>query len=468
MEMHDIVRTGTNSPAVQAAVAELTQIFGSRLVTSRAIREQHANTTTWIVAEPPDAVVFPLSNDEVQQTVRICAQNRVPIIPFGTGTSFEGHVNAPFGGVCIDFKDMNRMLAVHAEDFDCVIEPGITRKRLNEHLRDQGLFFPVDPGADASLGGMASTRASGTTAVRYGTMKDNVLALKVVLPNGEIMSTSRRARKSSAGYDLTRLIVGAEGTLGVIVELTLKLHGIPEAVASGVCQFPSIKAACDAAIAAIQAGIPMARIELLDEVQVRACNAYSNLSLAEASMLFLEFHGTDASVAEQSERFGEIAREHGSLAFEWATKSEDRARLWQARHDVFWAMQSFRKGARLVVTDVCVPISRLAECVTETKRDIEESGLIAPVVGHAGDGNFHAGVAVMMDDAEEVARAHAFIERLAERSLAMEGTCTGEHGIGQGKKQFLEPEHGAAAVDAMRAIKSALDPGNIMNPGKIF
>jgi D-lactate dehydrogenase (cytochrome) len=468
MEMHDIVRTGTNSPAVQVAVAELTQIFGSRLVTSRAIREQHANTTTWIVAEPPDAVVFPLSNDEVQQTVRICAQNRVPIIPFGTGTSFEGHVNAPFGGVCIDFKDMNRMLAVHAEDFDCVIEPGITRKRLNEHLRDQGLFFPVDPGADASLGGMASTRASGTTAVRYGTMKDNVLALKVVLPNGEIMSTSRRARKSSAGYDLTRLIVGAEGTLGVIVELTLKLHGIPEAVASGVCQFPSIKAACDAAIAAIQAGIPMARIELLDEVQVRACNAYSNLSLAEASMLFLEFHGTDASVAEQSERFGEIAREHGSLAFEWATKSEDRARLWQARHDVFWAMQSFRKGARLVVTDVCVPISRLAECVTETKRDIEESGLIAPIVGHAGDGNFHAGVAVMMDDAEEVARAHAFIERLAERSLAMEGTCTGEHGIGQGKKQFLEPEHGAAAVDAMRAIKSALDPGNIMNPGKIF
>jgi D-lactate dehydrogenase (cytochrome) len=330
------------------------------------------------------------------------------------------------------------------------------------------LFFSVDPGADASLGGMASTRASGTTAVRYGTMKDNVLALKVVLPNGEIMSTSRRARKSSAGYDLTRLIVGAEGTLGVIVELTLKLHGIPEAVASGVCQFPSIKAACDAAIAAIQAGIPMARIELLDEVQVRACNAYSNLSLAEASMLFLEFHGTDASVAEQSERFGEIAREHGSLAFEWATKSEDRARLWQARHDVFWAMQSFRKGARLVVTDVCVPISRLAECVSETKRDIEESGLIAPVVGHAGDGNFHAGVAVMMDDAEEVARAHAFIERLAERSLAMEGTCTGEHGIGQGKKQFLEPEHGAAAVEAMRAIKSALDPGNIMNPGKIF
>ncbi|MGP0085883.1 MAG: FAD-linked oxidase C-terminal domain-containing protein [Steroidobacteraceae bacterium] len=466
--MHDLVRTGTNSPAVQAAVAELTQIFGSRLVTSRAIREQHANTTTWIVAEPPDAVVFPLSNDEVQQTVRICAQNKVPIIPFGTGTSFEGHVNAPFGGVCIDFKDMNRMLAVHAEDFDCVVEPGITRKRLNEHLRDQGLFFSVDPGADASLGGMASTRASGTTAVRYGTMKDNVLALKVVLPNGEIMSTSRRARKSSAGYDLTRLIVGAEGTLGVIVELILKLHGIPEAVASGVCQFPSIKAACDTAIAAIQAGIPAARIELLDEVQVKACNAYSKLSLAEAPMLFLEFHGTDASVAEQSERFGEIAREHGSHAFEWATRSEDRARLWQARHDVFWAMQSFRKGARLVVTDVCVPISRLAECVTETKRDIEESGLIAPIVGHAGDGNFHAGVAVMMDDVEEVTRAQAFIERLAERSLAMEGTCTGEHGIGQGKKQFLEPEHGAVAVEAMRAIKGALDPGNIMNPGKIF
>jgi D-lactate dehydrogenase (cytochrome) len=465
--MHDIVPTGRQASTVQDAIAELTSSFGNRLVTSRAVCEQHANTTTWIAAEPADAVVFPKSSEDVQQVVRICARHHTPIIPFGTGTSFEGHVNAPFGGVSIDFRDMNRVLTVHRDDFDCVVEPGVTRKQLNNFLRDQGLFFPVDPGADASLGGMASTRASGTTAVRYGTMKDNVLALKVVLPSGELMSTSRRARKSSAGYDLTRLMVGAEGTLGVITELTLKLYGLPEAVSAGVCHFPTIKAACDAAIAAIQASLPMARVELLDDVMVRACNAYSKLNLQETPMLFVEFHGTGASVAEQAERFGEIARECGSSLFEWATKAEDRTRLWQARHDLFWAMQSFRKGARVVVTDVCVPISRLAECVAETKRDIEMSGLVGPIVGHADDGNFHAGIAVMMEDTEEVARARAFIERLAERSLAMEGTCTGEHGIGQGKKRFLEPEHGPAAVVAMRAIKHALDPSDIMNPGKI-
>jgi D-lactate dehydrogenase (cytochrome) len=369
--------------------------------------------------------------------------------------------------MCIDFKDMNRVLAVHPEDFDCVIEPGVTRKQLNEHIRDQGLFFPVDPGADASLGGMTSTRASGTTAVRYGTMKDNVLGLKVVLANGELMSTSRRARKSSAGYDLTRLIVGAEGTLGVITELTLKLHGIPEAIAAAVCQFPSIEAACDAAIAAIQVGIPMARIEFLDEVQVRACNAYSKLDLPETPMLFIEFNGSAGEVAEQSERFGEIAREYGSTSFAWATKPEERTRLWQARHDVFWSMTSFRKGARVVVTDACVPLSRLAECIAETKADLDRSRLVAPIVGHVGDGNFHCGVAVMMDDGDEVARAHAFIDRLAERCLAMDGTCTGEHGIGQGKKSFMAPEHGTATVEAMRAIKAALDPNGIMNPGKV-
>jgi D-lactate dehydrogenase (cytochrome) len=463
--MHDVIPT--NRQAIQQVITELKLSFGNQLITSRAVCEQHGNTTTWIAAEPPDAVVFPQSTEDVQQVVRIRAQYHTPIIPFGTGTSFEGHVNAPSGGVCIDFRDMNRVLAVHSDDFDCVVEPGITRKRLNEFLRDQGLFFPVDPGADASLGGMASTRASGTTAVRYGTMKDNVLALKVVLPSGELMSTSRRASKSSAGYDLTRLIVGAEGTLGVITELTLKLYGLPEEVSAGVCRFPTIKAACDAAIAAIQNGLPMARIELLDDVMVRACNAYSKLNLSEAPMLFVEFHGTEKGVSEQAERFGEIARECGSSVFEWAIKPEDRTRLWQARHDLFWAMQSFRKGARVVVTDVCVPISRLAECVIETKRDIEASGLIAPIVGHAGDGNFHAGIAVMMEDAEEVDRTRAFLDRLAERSLDMEGTCTGEHGIGQGKKHFLGPEHGAAAVETMRAIKHALDPSNIMNPGKI-
>jgi D-lactate dehydrogenase (cytochrome) len=356
---------------------------------------------------------------------------------------------------------------VHPQDFDCVVEPGITRKQLNDYLRDQGLFFPVDPGADASLGGMCSTRASGTTAVRYGTMKDNVLALKVVRPDGEVMTTSRRARKSSAGYDLTRLIVGAEGTLGIISELTLKLHGIPEAIASAVCRFPSIQAACDAAITAIQSGIPIARVELLDEVQVRVCNAHSKLGLAEEPTLFLEFHGTQAGVAEQSDRFGDIARELGASDFDWSARPEDRTRLWQARHDIFWALRSYRAGAKVVVTDVCVPISRLAECVTETKRDAEASGLTAPIVGHVGDGNFHASVLVMMEDPAEVAAAKAFIDRVAERALAMEGTCTGEHGIGEGKRHLLEPEHGAVAVDAMRAIKRALDPDNIMNPGKI-
>jgi D-lactate dehydrogenase (cytochrome) len=466
--MLDIMHRQRNASSTAAALAELTALFGNRLVTSLAVCEQHAHTTTWMANEPPDAVLYPQSTEEVQDAVRICARHRVPLVPFGTGTSLDGQVNAPFGGVCFDMRDMNRILSVHQEDFDCVVEPGVKRKQLNAHLRDQGLFFPVDPGADASLGGMASTRSSGTTAVRYGTMKDNVLALKLVLPNGEIMATGRRARKSSAGYDLTRLIVGAEGTLGVIVELTLKLHAIPEAVAVGVCQFPSIEGACDAAITAIQAGIQMARIELLDEAMVRACNAYSRLTLAETPMLFIEFNGSDAGVTEQSERFGEIARELGAASFDWATKLEDRTRLWQARHDAFWAMQQVRSGARVVVTDVCVPLSRLAECLTETKRDLDQSRLIGPIAGHAGDGNFHCGIAVMMDDAEEVARAKAFIDRLSERAIAMDGTCTGEHGIGQGKKRFLEPELGGGAVWAMRALKNAFDPDGIMNPGKII
>lgn len=456
-----------NSAGIAGAIAELQAAFGNRVVTSQAVREQHANTTTWVAGEPPDAVVYPQSADDVQQIVRICARHRAPVIAFGTGTSFEGHVNAPYGGVSIDLKDMNRIIAIHPQDFDCVVEPGVTRKQLNDYLRDQGLFFPVDPGADASLGGMCSTRASGTTAVRYGTMKDNVLALKVVRPDGELMTTSRRARKSSAGYDLTRLMVGAEGTLGIIIELTLKLHGLPEATASAVCRFPSIQAACDAAITAIQTGIPIARVELLDEIQVKVCNTYSKLGLPEEPMLFLEFHGTQASVAEQSERFGDIAREYGAGSFEWSARPEDRTRLWQARHDIFWALRGYRAGAKVVVTDVCVPISRLAECVTETKRDAETSGIIAPIVGHVGDGNFHASVMVMMEDPEEVAAAKAFVDRVAERALAMEGTCTGEHGIGEGKKHLLEPEHGAAAIDVMRAIKRALDPDNIMNPGKI-
>ena len=412
-------------------------------------------------------VVFPESTEEVVEIVRICAANDVPMIPFGTGTSFEGHVNAPFGGVSIDMTRMKRILAVHAEDLDCVIEPGVTRKELNAHLRDQGLFFPIDPGADASLGGMASTRASGTNAVRYGTMKDNVLSLTVVTPQGEIVKTASRAKKSSAGYDLTRLFVGAEGTLGIITELTLKLHGIPEAISAGVCPFPTIGAACEATIATIQSGIPVARIELLDEAMVRAANAYSKLSLPESPMLFLEFHGSAAGVTEQAERFGEIAKDFGGGPFEWATEAEDRTRLWQARHDAYWSVVALRPGARTIATDVCVPISRLAECVEATKLDILESGIVAPIVGHVGDGNFHIQPMVDMNDADELARAKALVTRLVERAIAMGGTCTGEHGVGQEKMKYLEREHGKPALDMMRALKRAIDPKNLMNPGKI-
>jgi D-lactate dehydrogenase (cytochrome) len=458
---------GRDPKAVAAVVGELAARFGNRLVTSQAVREQHGNTTTWIANEPPDAVVFPQDTADVQEIVRICAAQRVPVIPFGTGTSLEGHINAPLGGVSIDFRDMNRVLTVHAEDLDCVVEPGVTRKALNEHLRDQGLFFPIDPGADASLGGMAATRCSGTNAVRYGTMKDNVLSLKVVLANGELMTTARRAKKSSAGYDLTRLIVGSEGTLGIITELTLRLSGIPEAIAAGVCPFPSVEACCEATILTIQSGIPVARIELLDALQVRACNAYSKLTLPETPMLFLEFHGSDAGVAEQSQRFGEIAAELGGGPFEWATRPEDRSKLWQARHDAYWSGRALRPGAAAVATDVCVPISRLAECVVETQRDIAESRLLAPVMGHVGDGNFHLTLLVDLADNDEVARAKALNERLVARALAMDGTSTGEHGVGQGKMAYLPAEHGEAALEAMRAIKRALDPEDIMNPGKI-
>ncbi len=453
--------------AIEAAVAALAAKFGNRLVTSRAVREQHANTTSWIANEPPDAVVFPQATDDVQDIVRICARLRVPVIPFGTGTSLEGHINAPYGGVSIDFRDMNRVLAVNAQDLDCVVEPGITRKQLNEHLRDQGLFFPLDPGADASLGGMAATRCSGTNAVRYGTMKDNVLALKVVLANGELMTTARRAKKSSAGYDLTRLIVGAEGTLGVITELTLKLSGIPEAISAGVCPFPSVEAACNAAIVTIQSGVPVARIELLDELQVKATNLYSKLALPEVPMLFVEFHGSPAGVAEQAERFGEIARDLAGGPFEWATKPEDRSRLWQARHDAYWAARGLRPGAQALATDVCVPISRLAECVTAAQHEVAELGLVAPILGHVGDGNFHLSLLVDMNDAAEVKAAKTLCERLVERALAMDGTCTGEHGVGQGKMKYLAGELGSPALAAMAAIKRALDPDDIMNPGKI-
>ncbi len=460
-------RQPASAQAIDTVRQALGAMLGNRLVSSLAVRQQHANTLTWIDNQAPDLVVYPQTTEEVSAIVKLCAAHDVPVVPFGTGTSFEGHVNAPFGGVSVDTSMMKGIIAVHAEDLDCVIEPGVTRKMLNEHLRDVGLFFPIDPGADASLGGMTATRASGTNAVRYGTMKDNVLALKVVLPNGEVMTTSRRAKKSSAGYDLTRLFVGSEGTLGLITEITLKLQGIPEAISAGVCPFPSVKAACDATILTIQSGLPVARIELLDALQVRACNLYSKLTLPETPMLFVEFHGTDEGVKEQSERFGEIAKEFGGGPFDWATRAEDRTRLWQARHDVYWASMGLRPGAKGVSTDVCVPISRLSECIEETQADIAASGLIAPIVGHVGDGNFHVLPLVDMENDEEVKAAKTFVERLVQRALAMEGTCTGEHGVGQGKMKYLEQEHGAEALAMMRALKLAIDPQNLMNPGKI-
>src|SRR6202034_2577058 len=364
--------------AADAVIAALAPRYGNRLVTSLAVREQHGHTTTWIANQPPDAVVFPQATEEVQEIVRLCARHRVPVVAFGTGTSLEGQVNAPRGGICLDFRDMNRVLAVHPEDLDCVIEPGITRKALNEHLRDSGLFFPIDPGADASLGGMAATRASGTNAVRYGTMKDVVLSLGVVAADGSFLRTGTRAKKSSAGYDLTHMFIGSEGTLGTIVEVALKLSGIPEAIAAGHCSFPSIRAACETTIETIQSGLPIARIELIDTLSVRGFNNYSHTSLPEQPLLLVEFHGTEQSVAEQASRFAEIAAGHGGGRLASATKPEDRTKLWQARHDTYWSQLTLRPGARPFATDACVPISRLADCVEETLDDIKRNGLIAP------------------------------------------------------------------------------------------
>src|SRR6202050_2000304 len=451
-----------------AAVAALAARFGNRLITSNAARDQHAHTTTWLAPQPPDAVVMAQETPDIQDVVRICAARGVPVIAFGTGTSLEGQVNAPAGGVCIDLRDMNQVLEVHAEDLDCVIQPGITRKALNEHLRDQGVFFPIDPGADASLGGMASTRASGTNAVRYGTMRDNVLALKVVRGDGELITTGTRAKKSSAGYDLTHLFVGAEGTLGIIAELTIKLRGIPETIAAAACSFETVRGACQATILAIQTGIPVARIELLNAEQVRACNAYSKLSLPETPLLLLEFHGSENEVAEQSRNFHEIAKECGGGGFTWTTRPEDRTKLWQARHDAYRAGEGCRPGAGVVATDVCVPISRLADCVTETEADLGGPHLPSPIVGHVGDGNFHCSLGCAVHARYEGVRGEEFMHRLVERAQAMGGTCTGEHGIGQGKQKYLKAEIGVEAIDAMRAVKQALDPQNIFNPGKIL
>ena len=467
MALSDLQRVTRNEEGIAAVLGILKQRFGERMQTGQSIREQHAHSMTYLPAQLPDGVVFAESAAEVQEVVRACAAHRVPVIPFGTGTSLEGHVNAPGGGISLDVSRMNHILKVNQDDLDVVIEPGVTREQLNDYLRDTGLFFPIDPGANASLGGMAATRASGTNAVRYGTMRENVLALTAVMADGREITTAKRARKTSAGYDLTRLIVGSEGTLGIITSLTLKLQGIPQAISGGVCPFPMLEAACQAVIMTIQMGIPVARIELLNALGMTSINAYSGLDYPESPCLFLEFHGSDASVKEQAELFGEIAAELGGGPFLWTAVAEERAKLWKARHNAYFAGLALRPGCRGISTDVCVPISRLAECVAETEKDIAASGLIAPIVGHAGDGNFHVLLLLDMDNQAEIEAAEAFVERLNLRAIAMEGTCTGEHGIGQGKMRFLGLELGAS-VDVMRAVKAALDPDGILNPGKIL
>ena len=449
--------------------AELTVRLGaSRVSRSDAVLAQHGVDESWHRPAPPDLVVFPESVDDVVAAVGAARAAGVPIIPFGAGTSLEGHVAALHGGVCIDLSRMDRILRVDVEDMDVTVEAGVTRKQLEARLRPEGVFFPVDPGADATIGGMASTRASGTTAVRYGTMRENVLALTVVTAAGAVLRTGSRARKSSAGYDLTRLFVGSEGTLGVIVEATLRVFPTPEAVSAAVCSFPSVDAAVACVIETIQLGIPVARIELLDEVEMDAVNRRAALTYAVAPTLFLEFHGSPASVVEQAEAVGELAAEHGGGPFAWATDQEQRTRLWEARHDGYAAALALRPGAKGFVTDVCVPISELARCIADTRRDIEAAGLVGPIVGHVGDGNFHVTFLVDPDDAAELRRVEAVTERMVRRAIDVGGTCTGEHGVGYGKSRYLALEHGHEGVEAMRAIKAALDPDGLMNPGKIL
>lgn len=451
---------------VAVLLDRLRPTLGDRLTTAQAVREAHGRDESWHHPAPPDAVVFPTSTEEVAAIVRACGETGTPIIPFGAGTSLEGHLAAIKGGVSLDLSRMDRILEVNAEDLDCRVEAGVTRKTLNAYLRDTGLFFPIDPGADATLGGMAATRASGTNAVRYGTMRENVLGLTAVMADGSIVRTGGRARKSSAGYDLTRLLVGSEGTLGVITEVAVRLYGQPEATIAGIVSFDTVGHAVDAVIEAIQTGLPVARIEFLDATQIAACNKYSGLTLAEAPTLFVEFHGAPGAVAEQARTFGAIVGGYGS-ALEVAEDAEGRTRLWTARHNALYASKALGPGKSAMITDVCVPISRLAETITATCADIAQAGLIAPIAGHVGDGNFHLIMLVDPADAAEVKRAHDVHDRMVRRAIAAGGTCTGEHGIGLGKMEFLAEEAGPEAILVMRALKAALDPKGILNPGKI-
>lgn len=462
MNRHFDTATGPD----ETFLARLASQFGDRCSVNAAVRERFGKDESYHPPVPPDAVVTVSDTADVAALVALCNEHRVPVIPYGAGTSLEGSVSALHGGVAVNLQEMNRVVEVHHEDLDVVVQPGVTRRQLNDYLRDSGLFFPVDPGADASIGGMVSTRASGTNAVRYGTMRENVLSLEVVLPDGRVIRTGTRARKSAAGYDLTHLFCGAEGTLGVITEITLRLYGVPEAMSSAVCHFESLQGAVQTVIETIQLGVPVARIELLDPVQVDAINRYSKTDYPVEPTLFLEFHGSAASVKEQAETVAALADENGGGEFAWTTNTEERNRLWRARHDAAYACKALRPGGQIWATDVCVPISRLADCINQTRDDLDVNELVAPIVGHVGDGNFHLVLLVDHENPDEVARAQAVHERMVHRAIDMGGTCTGEHGIGYGKLDFLEREKGAA-VDVMRQVKQAIDPNGIMNPGKV-
>ncbi|MDP6345273.1 MAG: FAD-linked oxidase C-terminal domain-containing protein [Alphaproteobacteria bacterium] len=453
--------------AQEVAIKRVQELIGDRLSLAQSVRDQHGHDEFHHHQASPDAVAFALSTEEVVAIVNICRETGTPLIPYGTGTSVEGHIQAIHGGISLDVSGMDRVLAVNPEDFDCTVQPGVRRKQLNEYIRDTGLFFPVDPGADASLGGMTATRASGTNAVRYGTMKDSVLSVQVVLPDGRVITTASRAKKSAAGLDLTRLFVGSEGILGVITEITLRLYGIPEAISAAVVSFPSVDEAVSSVVTAIQSGIPIARVELLDEVLMAAVNAYSGFDYPAEPTLFMEFNGTIKSVEEQIEMMQAIVAEHGGGDFNWASDEQERNRLWQARHDSAYAAKALREGCELWGTDVCVPLSRLTECMRQTRQDLESCSLPAPMLGHVGDGNFHLIFVLDMSNEAEIKEAEGYNERMIERALAMDGTCTGEHGIGLGKKDFLVDELGET-VDVMRQLKLTLDPTNFMNPGKML
>ena len=455
-----------NTP--DALIDALKARFGTNCSTALAVRTQHGRDESSFEAPPPSAVVFAESTKDVADAVALASEYSVPVIPFGVGSSLEGHLLAVQGGISIDVSRMNKVLSINADDLTVTVQAGVTRKALNEELKSTGLFFPIDPGADASIGGMTATRASGTNAVRYGTMRENVLALEVVTASGEVIRTGTRARKSSAGYDLTRLMVGSEGTLGVVTEVTLRIYPLPEAVSAAICSFPSIEAAVRTTIEIIQLGVPIARVELLDVNTVRMVNAYAKLTLREEPLLLMEFHGSPASVKEQAETVQELASDHGGNAFEWASTPEERTRLWAARHNAYFAAIQSRPGCRAISTDTCVPISRLADCLLESVAEVDASGIPYFLVGHVGDGNFHFGYLIDPNDAEERTKAEALNYALVMRAIELQGTCTGEHGIGLHKMDFLVTEAGAGAVDMMRTIKHALDPKNIMNPGKIF